>query len=85
MMDIWLSRDKGPTEYAEEHYELWVGRISPVACTSPTIYGDAITYHSSLEGKEAVTLFCAREFERVTGFHIEPGECAKVTIEVKRA
>ena len=73
MSDVWLSRDRAD----DSRYELWRFK--------PEIVGD--TYYPSeldeADEDQSMVACDADYFERMTGFHIAPGECVKVRISVE--
>ena len=73
MSEVWLSRDDAPSAV----YELW--RFRP-ELVDRTYYPSEL--HEADEDQSMVA--CADDyFERMTGFHLEPGECVKVRIRVE--
>lgn len=68
---VWLARD----EFNQDaFYELWTTK--PRQNRNGEFYAD---------GKRCFLIedFCPEEFERITGFSLKPGECKRVTIEIK--
>ena len=73
MSEVWLSRD----EWDDSCCELW--RFKPELV-------DRTYYPSELDeaDEDQSMVDCdADSFERMTGFHLGPGECVKVRIKVE--
>lgn len=64
---LYLSRDSG----GYSQYELWVGKPEYETTFGGRLY----------QGRE-LQAFCAKDFQRVTGVSLKPGECVKVEITV---
>ena len=72
---VWVSRDKYKTlASAEASYDVFATRPKREHIDGAQCYDGGDNWLASM---------CPVEFERVTGFRLEPGECVRVTIEVK--
>ena len=66
---VWLARDS---------YKDDIGHYS-VCGTKPKLTGSGVNEMWSGE----IDCFCASDFERITGYKLEPGECKRVRIHIE--
>ena len=71
---VWLSRGKSIQDGQFALYELW---------TTKPRKSDREIFTSSGKRCRSIDEFCQLEFESITGFSLSPGECKRVTIEIK--